>query len=64
MRRSALILAVLMVAAAPATAFAAKKAAAPADPNANGKKFVAAGFNQPVVLWQAASKPWWVAKKK
>jgi hypothetical protein len=52
-----------MVAAAPATALAAKKAKAPADPNANAKKFVAAGFNQPVVLWQAASKPWWVAKK-
>jgi hypothetical protein len=63
MRRSALILAIIMVAAAPATALAAKKAKAPADPNANAKKFVAAGFNQPVVLWQAASKPWWVAKK-
>lgn len=64
MRRSALILAVIMVAAAPATALAAKKAKAPADPNANGKKFVAAGLNQPVVMWQAASKPWWVVKKK
>jgi hypothetical protein len=64
MRKSALLLAVLMVAAAPATALAAKKKAAPADPNANGKKFVMAAFQQPVTMWQGMWSPWWVAKKK
>ena len=64
MRRSALILAVIMVAAAPATALAAKKAKAPADPNAAGKKFAMAGFQQPVVMWNGMWSPWWVAKKK
>jgi hypothetical protein len=64
MRKSALILAIMMVAAAPATALAAKKAKAPADPNANGKKFVTAAFMQPVTLVQSAMTPWWVAKKK
>ena len=49
MRKSALILAIIMVAAAPATALAAK-AKAPADPNAASKKFVTAAFQQPVVL--------------
>lgn len=63
MRRSALILAIIMVAAAPATALAAK-AKAPADPNANSKKFVAAAFQQPVVLVTGVATPWWVAKKK
>ena len=63
MRRSALILAIIMVAAAPATALAAK-AKAPVDPNANSKKFVTAAFQQPVVLATAAMSPWWVAKKK
>lgn len=63
MRKSALILAVIMVAAAPATALA-KKAKAPADPNAAGKKFAAAGFQQPVVIWNGMWSPWWVAKKK
>jgi hypothetical protein len=63
MRRSALILAVIMVAAAPATALAAK-AKAPADPNAASKKFVTAAFQQPVVLVNAAVSPWWVVKKK
>ena len=56
MRKCALALAIVMIAAAPTAALAAKKkAAAPADPNANAKKFVAAGFNQPVVLWQSAT---------
>lgn len=63
MRKSALILAVIMVAAAPATAFA-KKAKAPADPNANGRKFVTAAFQQPVTLVQGVLTPWWVVKKK
>jgi hypothetical protein len=63
MRRSALILAIIMVAAAPATALAAKKAKAPADPNAAGKKFAAAGFQQPLVIWNGMWSPW-VAKKK
>lgn len=52
-----------MVAAAPATALAAK-AKAPADPNANGKKFAAAGFQQPGVIFKGMLSPWWVAKKK
>jgi hypothetical protein len=65
MRKSALLLAVLMIAAAPATALAAKKkAAAPADPNANGKKFVMAAAQQPVAIWNGMWSPWWVAKKK
>ena len=63
MRKSALILALIMVAAAPATALA-KKAAAPADPNAPAKKFVTAAFTQPVVMVKGAVSPWWVAKKK
>jgi hypothetical protein len=65
MRKSALLLAVLMVAAAPATALAAKKkAAAPADPNANAKKFVASAAQQPVHIWRGMWSPWWVAQKK
>ena len=65
MRKSAFLLAVLMIAAAPATALAAKKkAAAPADPNANGKKFVVAAWQQPVHIWNGLCSPWWVAKKK
>jgi hypothetical protein len=63
MRKSALILAIIMVAAAPATALA-KKAKAPADPNAPAKKFAANGFQQPVVIWNGLWSPWWVAKKK
>ena len=51
-----------MVAAAPATALA-KKAKAPADPNAPAKKFVTAAFQQPVILVKGAVSPWWVAKK-
>jgi hypothetical protein len=62
MRKSALILALIMVAAAPATAFA-KKAKAPADLNAPGKKFVTAAFQQPVTLVKGVLSPWWVAKK-
>lgn len=63
MRRSAVLLAILMIAAAPATALAAKKKAAPADPNANGKKFVMAAWQQPVHIWNGMWSPWWVAKK-
>jgi hypothetical protein len=64
MRKSALLLAVLMVAAAPATALAAKKKAGPADPNANAKKFVASAAQQPVHIWRGMWSPWWVAQKK
>ena len=63
MRKSVLILAIVMVAAAPATALA-KKAKAPADPNAPAKKFVVAGLQQPVVMWNGMWSPWWVGKKK
>jgi hypothetical protein len=55
MRRSALVLAIIMIAAAPTAALAAKKAAAPADLNAPAKKFVTEGFMQPVYLWQSAT---------
>jgi len=61
MRKSALILAALMIAAAPTAALAAKKAKAPADPNAAGKKFVTEAFMQPVYAWQSATGQ---AKKK
>jgi len=64
MRKSALVLAIIMIAAAPTAALAAKKAKAPADPNAPAKKFAAAGFQQPVVIWNGMWSPWWVAKKK
>jgi hypothetical protein len=57
MRKGALLLAALMIAAAPTAALAAK-AKAPADPNANGKKFVHDAFMQPVNLWQSI----WVVK--
>jgi hypothetical protein len=62
MRKGALVLAVVMVAAAP-TAALAKKAKAPQDPNWAGKKFVYELSMQPVYAWQsvAAPKP---AKKK
>jgi hypothetical protein len=63
MRKSALILALVMVAAAPATALA-KKAKAPADPNAPAKKFVTAAAQQPVAIWNGLWSPWWVVKKK
>ncbi|HWV40985.1 hypothetical protein [Pseudorhodoplanes sp.] len=62
MRKSALLLAAVMIAAAPTAALAAK-AKAPSDPNAHGKKFVTALFMQPYYAWQAV----WVpapAKKK
>jgi len=55
MRKSALILAIIMIAAAPTAALAAKKAKAPADPNAPAKKFVTEGFMQPVYAWQSAT---------
>jgi hypothetical protein len=61
MRKSALILAIIMVAAAPATVFAKK---APADPNAPAKKFATTGLQQPLVIWNGMWSPWWVAKKK
>jgi hypothetical protein len=64
MRKSVLVLAVVMIAAAPATALAAKKkAAAPADPNANAKKFVTAAWQQPGHVWKGMWTPWWAAKK-
>ena len=63
MRKSAMLLAVIMVAAAPATALAAKKAKAPADPNAAGKKFVTAAWQQPGHILKGMVTPWWVAKK-
>ncbi len=63
MRKSALLLATLMVAAAPTAALAAKAKAA-ADPNANGKKFVAAAFQQPGHILKGMMTPWWTAKKK
>ncbi|HWV53690.1 hypothetical protein [Pseudorhodoplanes sp.] len=62
MRKSALLLAAVMIAAAPTAALAAK-AKAPADPNAAGKKFVYNAFMQPYYAWQSI----WVvapAKKK
>ena len=55
MRKSALILAIIMIAAAPTAALAAKKAKAPADPNAPAKKFVTEGFMQPVYAGQSAT---------
>jgi hypothetical protein len=55
MRKSALILAIVMIAAAPTAALAKKKAAAPADPNAASKKFVYEGLMQPVYAWQSAT---------
>lgn len=63
MRKSAFVLAVLMIAAAPSAALAAK-AKAPADPNAAGKAFVRAAAQQPVLIWQQMWQPWWVASKK
>ena len=55
MRKCALALAIVMIAAAPTAALAAKKNAAPADPNAPAKKFVTEGLMQPVYAWQAAT---------
>jgi hypothetical protein len=55
MRKSALIVAIIMIAAAPTAALAAKKAKAPADLNAPAKKFVTEAFMQPVYAWQSAS---------
>jgi hypothetical protein len=52
MRKGALLLAALMIAAAPTAALAAK-AKAPADPNANGKKLVTAAFMQPYNAFQS-----------
>ncbi|MBZ0139750.1 MAG: hypothetical protein K8H87_08225 [Pseudorhodoplanes sp.] len=63
MRKSALLLAIVMIAAAPATAFA-KKAKAPADPNATSKNFVAAAWQQPGHVLKGMTTPWWTAKKK
>jgi len=55
MRKSVLVFAIVMIAAAPTAALAAKKAAkAPADPNAPAKKLVYEGFMQPVYLMQSA----------
>jgi hypothetical protein len=63
MRKGALLLALVMIAAAPSAAFAAKKAKAPADPNWAGQKLVYNGLMQPYYAWQSV----WVvapAKKK
>lgn len=46
MRKSALVFAALMVAAAPTAALAAKKAS-PANPNANTQKFLSSAAEQP-----------------
>jgi hypothetical protein len=62
MRKSALVLALVMIASAP-TAALAQKAKAPADPNAAGKKLVYSAAMQPYYAWQSI----WVvapAKKK
>ncbi len=64
MRKGALILAIVMLAAAPTAALAAKKkAAAPADPNAQSKAFVKAWMMQPVEAWKASTTAA-TAKKK
>ncbi len=64
MRKGALLLALVILAAAPTAALAAKKAKAPTDPNAGGKKFVYELSMQPVYAWQNGwgFKP--AAKKK
>jgi len=56
MRKTALVFALALV-VAPTAAFAKKPAAAPADPNANGKKFVQAAFMQPYLAFQSAMTP-------
>lgn len=59
MRKGALLLALVMLAAAPTAALAAaKKAKAPSDPNAAGQKLVYAAMMQPYYAWQSI----WVAK--
>lgn len=62
MRKGALLLALVMVAAAPTAALAAK-AKAPQDPNWAGKKFVYSLSMQPVYAWQSVWAPQ-PAKKK
>lgn len=63
MRKGALLLALVMVAAAPTAALAAKKAP-PADPNWAGKKFVYNLSMQPYHAWQSVWYPAAPAKKK
>jgi hypothetical protein len=63
MRKSALLLAAVVIAAAPTAALAAK-AKAPADPNAAGKKFVYNAMMQPYYAWQSIWAPAAPAKKK
>jgi hypothetical protein len=59
MRKGALLLALVIVAAAPGAALAqAKKAKAPADPNWAGQKLVYNALMQPYYAWQSV----WVAK--
>jgi hypothetical protein len=58
MRKGALLLALVVLAAAPTAAFAAKKAKAPSDPNAAGQKLVYAAMMQPYYAWQSI----WVVK--
>ena len=57
MRKGALLLSLVMIAAAPTAALAAK-AKAPADPNAAGKKLAYQLSMQPYYAWQSI----WVAK--
>ena len=59
MRKAAVLLALVMVAAASTASLAAtKKAKAPSDPNAAGQKLVYAAMMQPYYAWQSI----WVAK--
>jgi hypothetical protein len=63
MRKGALLLAILMAASAPTSAFAAKKktmakpAPVAADPNASGKRFVTDAVGQIFVPWQSMTQP-------
>ena len=61
MRKGAFLIAIVMIAAAPTAAFAAKKAKAPSDPNWVGQKLVYEAAMQPYYAWQAA---WGMGKKK
>ena len=61
MRKSALLLALVMIAAAPTAALAAKKAKAPTDPNWAGQKLMYNLSMQPYYAWQSV---WVVAPAK
>ncbi len=64
MRKSALVLALVMVATAPTAVLAAPKAKTPQDPNWAGKKFVMTGMMQPYYAWQSVWAPQPAKKKK